>query len=124
MIGRILIGTLSFHTIRSLMLIRTFSSRLLSRSPSNSIDVFADDVGFVATVDEKGGPMRFNVAAGGGMGVTHGNQKTYPRTADDFGFRTAERGKDVAEKVRLAQRDNGNRAEYVFDLNSLQECGS
>jgi len=58
------------------------------------------------------------------MGVTHGNKKTYPRTADDFGFRTAERGKDVAEKVSLAQRENGNRAEYVFDLNSLQECGS
>jgi len=57
------------------------------------------------------------------MGVTHGNM-TYPRTADDLSFRTAEQGKDVAEKVSLVQRDNGNRAEYVFDLNSLWECDS
>jgi len=54
------------------------------------------------------------------MGVTHANKKTYPRTADVLGFCTVEQGKDVAEKIMLVQRDNGNRAEYVFDRNSLR----
>ena len=31
---------------------------------------------------EKGELAGFNVTAGGGVGVTHGNKKTYPRTAD------------------------------------------
>ena len=53
------------------------------------------------------------------MGVTHANKKTYPRTADVLGFCTVEQGKDVAEKIMLVQRDNGNRAEYVFYPNSL-----
>ena len=82
--------------------------------PSNDVDVFANDVGFIAIVDEKGGLAGFNVAAGGGMGVTHGNKKTYPRLADVLGFCTVEQGKDVAEKIMLVQRDNGNRVEYVF----------
>jgi sulfite reductase (NADPH) hemoprotein beta-component len=47
------------------------------------------------------------------MGVTHSNQKTYPRTADVIGFCTPEQGKYVAEKIMLVQRDHGNRAEYV-----------
>ena len=82
--------------------------------PSNNIDVFANDVGFIviATVGEKGGLIKFNVTAGGGMGVTDGSKKTYPRTADAPGFCTAEQGIDVAEKVRFVQRHNGNPAEY------------
>lgn len=81
--------------------------------PSNDVDVFANDVGFIAIVDENGELAGFNVAAGGGMGVTHGNKKTYPRTADVLGFCTVEQGKDVAEKIMLVQRDNGNRVECV-----------
>ena len=89
--------------------------------PSNDVDIFANDVGFIAIVDENGGLAGFNVTAGGGMGVTHANKKTYPRTADVLGFCTVEQGKDVAEKIMLVQRDNGNRAEYVFDCNGLQD---
>lgn len=82
--------------------------------PQNDVDVFANDVGFIAIVDEKGELAGFNVTAGGGMGVTHGNKKTYPRTGSLLGFCTVEQGRDVAEKIMLVQRDNGNRAEYVF----------
>ena len=82
--------------------------------PSNDVDVFSNDVGFIAIVDEKDELAGFNVTAGGGMGVTHGNKKTYPRTADVLGFCTVEQGKDVAEKIMLVQRDNGNRVEYVL----------
>lgn len=88
--------------------------------PSNDVDIFANDVGFIAVVDENGALAGFNVTAGGGMGVTHGNKKTYPRTADVLGFCTVEQGKDVAEKIMLVQRDNGNRVEYVFDYGNLQ----
>lgn len=65
-------------------------------------------------VDSNGELAGFNVTAGGGMGVTHGSKKTYPRLADLLGFCTIEQGPDVAEKVMLTQRDNGNRAEYVI----------
>ncbi|KAJ3878931.1 hypothetical protein F5051DRAFT_218091 [Lentinula edodes] len=79
--------------------------------PTNDVDVFANDLGFIAVVDDNGELAGFNVTIGGGMGVTHGNKKTYPRTGDLIGFCTPEQGKYVAEKVMLTQRDNGNRAD-------------
>jgi sulfite reductase (NADPH) hemoprotein beta-component len=87
--------------------------------PSNDVNLFVNDVGFIAIVDENSELSGFNVAAGGGMGVTHGNKKTYPRTADVLGFCTVEQGKDVAEKIMLVQRYNGNRVEYVFQSRHL-----
>ncbi|KAF9443663.1 thiamine diphosphate-binding protein [Macrolepiota fuliginosa MF-IS2] len=79
--------------------------------PTNDIDVFANDVGFIAIVDKDGELEGFNVAIGGGMGVTHGNKKTYPRTGSIIGFCTVEQGKYVAEKIMLVQRDHGNRVD-------------
>jgi sulfite reductase (NADPH) hemoprotein beta-component len=79
--------------------------------PTNDVDVFANDLGFIAIVDSNGELTGFNVTVGGGMGVTHGNKKTYPRTGDIIGFCTPDQGKYVAEKVMLVQRDNGNRAD-------------
>ncbi|KAI9464591.1 sulfite reductase subunit beta [Lactarius psammicola] len=79
--------------------------------PTNDIDVFANDVGYIAIVNERGELAGFNVTAGGGMGVTHGSKKTYPRTGSIFGFVTPEQGRIVAEKIMLVQRDNGNRAD-------------
>lgn len=77
------------------------------------MDVFANDVGFIAVVDKNGDLAGFNVSIGGGMGVTHGNKKTYPRLGSIVGFCSPEQGKYVAEKIMLVQRDNGNRVEYV-----------
>ncbi|KAI1793566.1 sulfite reductase subunit beta [Ganoderma leucocontextum] len=79
--------------------------------PTNDVDVFANDVGFIAVVDENGDLAGFNVTAGGGMGVTYGNKKTYPRIGDILGFCTVDQGVEVAEKIMLVQRDNGNRAD-------------
>lgn len=79
--------------------------------PSNDVDVFANDLGFIAIVNQKGELSGFNVTIGGGMGVTHGSKKTYPRIGDIIGFCTVEQGKYVAEKVMLVQRDHGNRVE-------------
>ncbi|KAG8838628.1 hypothetical protein FRC20_006260 [Serendipita sp. 405] len=79
--------------------------------PNNDVDVFANDVGFIAIADQKGRLIGFNVTAGGGMGVTHSNKKTYPRTGDVLGFCTTDRGHKVAESILTTQRDNGNRAD-------------
>ncbi|KAG1804502.1 sulfite reductase subunit beta [Suillus subaureus] len=79
--------------------------------PTNDVDIFANDLGFIAIVNEQGDLAGFNVTIGGGMGVAHGNKKTYPRVADVIGFCTIEQGPIVAEKVMLTQRDNGNRAD-------------
>jgi sulfite reductase (NADPH) hemoprotein beta-component len=79
--------------------------------PINDVDVFANDVGLIAIADNEGNLHGFNVAAGGGMGVTHGNKKTYPRTASLLGFCTPDQVHQVCEKIMLVQRDNGNRTE-------------
>ncbi len=78
--------------------------------PSNDVDVFANCLSFIAIV-ENGRLAGFNVAVGGGMGATHGNEKTYPRLADVIGFCTAEQVVDVAEKVVMVQRDFGDRTD-------------
>ncbi|TIB38487.1 hypothetical protein E3P86_01605 [Wallemia ichthyophaga] len=78
--------------------------------PHNDVDVFANDVGFIAIVNERSQQLEgFNVAIGGGMGVTHSNKKTYPRLGDVIGFVPPNKINDVAEKIMLVQRDYGNR---------------
>jgi sulfite reductase (NADPH) hemoprotein beta-component len=51
----------------------------------------------------------FNVLAGGGMGVTHNNKKTYPRTGSMLGYVPADAVHIVCEKIMLVQRDHGDR---------------
>ncbi len=50
--------------------------------PSNDVDIFAHDLGFIAILDDGGNVTGWNVTVGGGMGMTHGELDTYPRTAD------------------------------------------
>jgi sulfite reductase (NADPH) hemoprotein beta-component len=76
--------------------------------PDNAVDVFTNDVGFIAIV-ENDKVVGYNVTVGGGMGVTHSNKKTYPRLGTTLGFVKPEDGCLVAEKIMLTQRDNGNR---------------
>ncbi len=76
--------------------------------PDNDVDVLAHDLGFVAIVEE-GEVAGYTVTVGGGMGMTHGELDTFPRTADLLGFATPEQAVDVAEKVMTVQRDWGNR---------------
>jgi sulfite reductase (NADPH) hemoprotein beta-component len=78
--------------------------------PSNDVDIFANCLSFIAIV-ENGKLVGYNVAVGGGMGSTHGNEATYPRLADVIGFCTPEQIVDVSEKVVLVQRDFGDRTD-------------
>lgn len=77
--------------------------------PSNDVDIYAHDLGYIAITDDKGKLVGWNVTIGGGMGMTHGDPDTFPRTADLFGFCTTEQAVDVAEKIVTVQRDWGNR---------------
>ncbi len=76
--------------------------------PSNDVDIHANDLSFVAIL-EGGKVVGYNVAVGGGMGMTHGVPETYPRLADIIGFCTPDQVIDVAEKVVMVQRDFGDR---------------
>ncbi|MCM3596099.1 assimilatory sulfite reductase (NADPH) hemoprotein subunit [Metabacillus idriensis] len=77
--------------------------------PSNDIDVFSQDLGFIAIVEE-GKLTGFNVAIGGGMGMSHGDKATYPQLAKVIGFCSPHQIVDVAEKIITIQRDYGNRS--------------
>ena len=78
--------------------------------PSNDIDVYTQDLGFIAIAGENG-VEGFNVAIGGGMGRTDNEPRTYPRLADVIGFIPKERLVACADAAMSVQRDYGNRAE-------------
>lgn len=78
--------------------------------PRNDVDVYANDLGFVA-IAAGTRLVGFNVLAGGGMGTTHGDPSTFPRLADDLGFVTPDQVLAVAAAVVATQRDFGDRLE-------------
>ncbi|KAG6042270.1 hypothetical protein E4U41_000014 [Claviceps citrina] len=77
--------------------------------PHNDTDVYAHDIGLIAIQDKDGNLEGFNVLAGGGMGATHNNKKTYPQTGRMMGFCRAEDVHIACEKIMLVQRDHGDR---------------
>ncbi|MBH5319908.1 NADPH-dependent assimilatory sulfite reductase hemoprotein subunit [Paenibacillus sp. GSMTC-2017] len=94
--------------------------------PSNDVDVYSQDLGYIAIV-EKGKLIGFNVTVGGGMGMTHGDTNTYPQLGRVIGFITPEQVVDIAEKTVTIQRDYGNRSvrkyarfKYTIDRHGLE----
>ena len=74
----------------------------------NCVDVYSQDIGLVAllpgeTLDG------FNVLVGGGMGMTHGDQETFPRLADPMAFVSPDDLVSVVETIVAVQRDHGDR---------------
>lgn len=78
--------------------------------PSNDVDIYANCLSFIA-IAEKNQLVGYNVAVGGGMGMTHGAEETFPRIADVIGFCTPEQLVEVAEMVVKVQRDFGCRTD-------------
>jgi len=76
--------------------------------PSNDVDIFSQDLGFIAIVREDH-LYGYNVTVGGGLGMSHGNPETFPRLADLLGFIPADKVNTIAEAVLLTQRDHGDR---------------
>jgi sulfite reductase (NADPH) hemoprotein beta-component len=79
--------------------------------PRNDIDIFTNDAGFVV-IEEQGRLAGYNLLAGGGMGMSHGNAQTFPRLADVIGFigPGPEQVEAAAKAVVTIHRDFGDRS--------------
>ena len=77
--------------------------------PLNDIDIFTNDLGFIviANGDKLEG---YNMIAGGGLGMSHGNPQTFPRLADVVGFLEPQHLEEVAKAVVTVHRDFGDRS--------------
>ena len=78
--------------------------------PHNDVDLHANDLNFVAIGDGKH-LVGFNVLVGGGLSMEHGNTRTYPNVAREFGFVSLDKVLDCAAAVVSVQRDWGNRSD-------------
>lgn len=74
----------------------------------NDTDIFANDMGFVAVV-ENDTVVGYNLLVGGGLGTAHGNKETFARLADIVGYFPRAKLIDVAKAVLGIHRDFGDR---------------
>lgn len=75
----------------------------------NTVDVYANDLGFVA--HSSGGKVTgFTVLAGGGMGQSNGVKDSFPRLADPVCFIHPGEVLETAKAVVTIHRDFGNRS--------------
>ncbi len=91
--------------------------------PGNDIDVYGQDLGLIAIV-ENGALAGFNVCVGGGMGQLDNREDSYPRLAEQLGFIPAHEAPAFAEIVMGMQRDYGDRkdrhrARFKYTLDRL-----
>jgi len=82
----------------------------LTLPEDNCIDVFAQDLGFVAHVEEDR-VVGYNVLVGGGMGRTHGNAKTFAQLGKEICYIPADQVVAMSEAVVKVFRDHGNRSD-------------
>ncbi len=93
----------------------------LAHPADNTIDVLSNDLGFIA-LTEGDTLLGYQVAVGGGLGMTHNKPRTYPRLATIIGFVGPDDLRRAADAVISLQRDNGDRGDrrrarlkYVVD---------
>ncbi|MEO8413137.1 MAG: NADPH-dependent assimilatory sulfite reductase hemoprotein subunit [Ginsengibacter sp.] len=79
--------------------------------PNNDVDVFTNDIGLVAMIDNNK-LLGFNIAIGGGLSTTHGNAQTYARLGTVIGFTdTEEKTLKAIYEILTVQRDFGDRSD-------------
>lgn len=99
--------------------------------PNNDPDVFANDAGLIAIV-ENDELIGFNITVGGGLSATHGNAETYPRAATVIGYVDIRNGDaellSALYEIVTIQRDFGNRSDrklarlkYTLDRMGVEE---
>jgi sulfite reductase (NADPH) hemoprotein beta-component len=91
--------------------------------PSNDIDVYTQDLGFIAIVRE-GALEGYNVTIGGGLGRTDQAPGTYPRLGDVVGFIPKDGLFAAADAALGVQRDHGDRvnrahARFKYTIDDL-----
>lgn len=75
----------------------------------NCSDIFTNDVGIVAIVEDdvlKG----FNILVGGGMGMKHNHPETFPRLSDPLGFVEPDKIIPVIKQVIAVYQNHGDRS--------------
>ncbi len=82
----------------------------LALPQDNSVDVYAQDLGFLAIL-KNNRIVGYNVLVGGGMGMTHGNDKTFPYIAQPICHVKPDLVVATAEAVVKLFRDHGNRGD-------------
>ena len=94
--------------------------------PRNDVDVYANDLGFIAQV-EAGEVKGYTVVVGGGFGMTHGKQDTYPVLAKPLAYVQRDQVVQTALTVVTVQRDFGNRTDrkrarlkYLIDEKGIE----
>lgn len=75
----------------------------------NSIDVLTNDLAILALFEGER-LAGYNIAVGGGLGMTHNKPETYPRLATAIAFVEPDDLIEAAEAVIGLQRDHGDRA--------------
>jgi sulfite reductase (NADPH) hemoprotein beta-component len=79
--------------------------------PHNDVDALTNDIGLIAIIENEK-LLGFNIAIGGGLSFTHGNENTYPRLATVIGFTdTEEKTLKTIYEILTVQRDYGNRSD-------------
>lgn len=82
----------------------------LATPADNSIDVLTNDLGIIALF-EGDELIGYNLALGGGLGMTHNKPRTYPRLATPLVFVEPDLLIPAVEAVIRLQRDHGDRAD-------------
>lgn len=98
----------------------------LAIPPVNDIDVFSQDFGLIAII-ENGKLLGFNLAPGGSMGNTAGDENCYPAIGDLIGFVTPEQIVETCRASIALQGEFGDRKDrmharlkYTIDDRGLQ----
>jgi sulfite reductase (ferredoxin) len=79
--------------------------------PRNDVDIYTQDLGFIAHLDPSGRVEGYTVTVGGGFGMSHGKLDTYPVLAKPLFYVPREHAVAAAIGVVTAQRDHGNRTD-------------
>ena len=97
----------------------------IATPPYNDTDIFANDVGLIAIIENKQ-LLGFNLLAGGGMGMTHGDKNTYPRLASNLGYVAKADIIKIITAIITTQRNYGDRSnrkqarlKYTIDRHGL-----
>ena len=97
----------------------------ITHAADNTIDVLTNDLGIVAMF-EGDTLLGYNIAIGGGLGMTHNNARTYPRLATPIAFVGPDDLVAMVDAVIKLQRDHGDRTnrrrarlKYVVDDRGL-----
>lgn len=95
--------------------------------PFNDIDVFSQDVGLIAIINEQGELTGFNMAPGGSMGGEKGPKPTYPRLGDLIGYIPKQHLLEACWQAVAIQGEYGDRCDrmharlkYTIDDHGLQ----